>query len=374
MTTTWRRVSPFLVLAGVMLLARSDTRRTAAIATPPARDPTAPLKDADTGNRHTTDPAEMTDPTRGRQADSPVEIPARGWNDILLRTRKEFSEDQIPLVAAGVTFYTLLALFPGLGAFVALYGLFADVAQAREHLQVLAFMLPADTLAFIGEQMVRIATAKEGGLSFAFVFGLLASIWSANGAVKALITGLNIAYEEKEERKWLRSTLTSLAFTIGLLVFVMASIALVAAAPAIDTFGGSQAGVVFRVVSWPLLVVALGLGLALLYRFGPSRKLVKWSWISWGSGVALLLWVLASVAFSIYVGNFANYDKTYGPLGALIGFMTWMWLSSMVILLGAELNAEIEHQTAKDTTTGAPRPLGERGATMADTVGERQGR
>jgi membrane protein len=311
---------------------------------------------------------------RGRDARSPAEIPARGWKDILLRTGKEFSEDEIPLIAAGVTFYTLLALFPALGAIVALYGLFADVLAAQRHLQLFAFLLPPDTVEFIGEQMVRIATASEGGLSLAFFSGLLASIWSANGAAKALITGLNIAYEEKEKRGFVHKTLISLAFTLGLIVFVLGGFAVIALSPTIDSLAGRSAGMVFRLISWPLLPLGMAAGLALLYRFGPSRDHVRWSWISWGSAAAVILWAAVSAGFSLYVGQFGNYDDTYGPLGAVIGFMMWIWLSSLVVLAGAELNSEIEHQTAVDTTVGAPKPLGLRRARMADTVGAAQGR
>ena len=316
--------------------------------------------------------ARWHEPGRGRQARSPREIPARGWKDILLRTRTEFQEDQIPMIAAGVTFYTLLAFFPALGAFVALYGLFADATEAQRHLQLLAFMLPPDALKFIGEQMVRLAAGNEGGLSFAFVTGLLLSIWSANGAMKAMMTGLNIAYDETEKRNFIRKTATSLAFTIGFLLFVLAACVVLAVGPALETFVGQEAATLFRWISYPLLLAGLGVGLAALYRYGPSRDRAQWRWISWGSAVAIVAWVAACAAFSIYVANFANYDKTYGPLGAVIGFMMWSWLSTVVILFGAELNAEIEHQTAYDTTVGPARPLGFRGAKMADTVGAAQ--
>jgi len=311
---------------------------------------------------------------RGRLARSPTQIPPRGWKDILLRTWKEFNADQIPMIAAGMTFFSLLALFPGLGAFVALYGLFADVAEAQRHLQLLAFMLPPDALKFIGDEMIRLAAAKGGGLSFAFVASLAVSVWSANGAVKALMTGLNIAYEEREKRSLVRRTLISLAFTLGLLVFAIAAITILAARPAIETFMGERAAMVFGWISWPVLLAGLIVGVALLYRFGPSRELVRWNWITWGSAVAVLVWVAISVLFSIYVGNFAHYDRTYGSLGTVIGFMVWLWISSLVILLGAELNSEIEHQTAVDTTTGAPEPMGFRRARMADTMGAAQGR
>jgi membrane protein len=375
MPSRLQKVAPFLVLAGIALMPRGQAapRR---LPTPARSRRQAPQVAADrpAASRHASDPATMFDPSRGRLADAPQEIPRKGWKDILIRAWKEFQEDQIPLVAAGVTFYVLLALFPALGAFVALYGLFADVAEAQRHLQLLSFVLPADALKFFGEQMMRISETHEGGLSLAFAGGLLLSVWSANGAMKAIITALNIAYEEQEKRKFVRKTATSLAFTLGFLVFSVAAIAAIAAPAAIEPFAGKAAATTFSVVSWPLLVAALGVGLALLYRYGPSRDRMKWRWVSWGSAAALLLWLAASAAFSIYVANFANYEKTYGSLGAVIGFMTWVYVSAQVVLLGAELNAEIEHQTAKDTTVGPDRPLGQRGAVMADTIGAPQGR
>jgi membrane protein len=310
---------------------------------------------------------------RGRLAAAPAEIPKRGWKDILLRTRKEFSKDQIPLISAGVTFYALLALFPGVAAFVSLYGLFADVGEAQRHLAALEFLLPPTAVAFIGEQMVRLASASEGGLSLAFAAGLLTAIWSANGAVKALILGLNIAYEETERRGLVRRTIVSLGFTVGFLLFLMTTLGMFAARPAVEALMGPDAGRTFALLSWPVVILALIAGLALLYRYGPSRDPVQWKWISWGSVGVIIVWLAASALFSIYVNNFAHYDKTYGPLGAAIGLMMWVYVSTIVVLAGAELNAEIEHQTTLDTTVGAPQPMGLRRAKMADTVGAAQG-
>jgi membrane protein len=310
----------------------------------------------------------------GAVARAPREIPRRGWKDILIRARREFSEDQVPLVAAGVTFYTLLALFPGLAAFVGLYGLFADAGDAQRHLAILSWILPPAVLQFLGEQMIRIAASGKDTQSLAFAGGLLLSIWSANGAVRSMMTGLNIAYEETERRSYLRQTLISLGFTLGFIAFVLASVALLAAGPVIGAFVGAQAAMVFGWVTWPLLLAGLMVGLGLLYRFGPSRDPVRWKWITWGSAGVILFWIAASALFSAYVGAFAHYDKTYGSLGAAIGFMMWIYLSAIVLLAGAELNAEIEHQTTVDTTTGAPLPMGLRNATMADTVGAAQGR
>ncbi|MGA0607061.1 YihY/virulence factor BrkB family protein [Phenylobacterium sp. VNQ135] len=373
MAQALRKAAPFLVLAGIALMPRSGAaaRRPQPPVPPPPPAEEGP-SDQPNPNRSTADPGQLHDRTRGRHADSPAEIPAKGWRDILVRSFKEFGDDQAPLVAAGVTFYTVLAIFPALGAFAALYGLFADVAQAQRHLAVLSVILPPEVLRMVGEQLVRLSAGSEGGLSLAFAGGLLLSIWSANGAMKAMITAMNIAYDEKEKRGFVRKTLTSLAFTVGFLLFALAAIAVLAAPAAIEPFAGAGTAALFRWISYPLLLVAMAVGLALLYRFGPSRDRVRWRWITPGSAAAIVLWVVASAAFSIYVANFAHYEKTYGSLGAVIGFLMWLYVSAQVVLLGAELNSEIEHQTVKDTTIGPERPLGERGAVMADTVGEPQ--
>jgi membrane protein len=222
--------------------------------------------------------------------------------------------------------------------------------------------------------MIRVAAADKGGQSLAFIVSLALSIWSANGAVKAMMTGLTIAYDETETRGFVKKTLVSLAFTLGLLVFGIAAISLLAAKPAIGAFVGTQAATLFGWISWPVLLVGLVFGLALLYRFGPSRDPVQWKWITWGSAGVTIFWIVVSGLFAFYVNHFGSFNKTYGSLGAVIGFMMWMYLSALVVLAGGELNSEIEHQTTVDTTVGRPRPMGVRRATMADTVGARQGR
>jgi membrane protein len=306
------------------------------------------------------DPDEAVhEPGRGRHADTPREIPLRGWTDILQRTVKEFRDDNVALVAAGMTFYAVLAFFPGLTAFVALYGLFANVADARQQLDALAGVLPPDTVRFIGDEMIRVAGAQSSGLTWAAVVSLLVALWSANGAAKACFLGLNIAYEETEKRGFFRLTATTLAFTLGLLAVVVLSLA-VNLAPELGW------------TRWPALVATVAIGVALLYRYGPSRDPAKWRWVSWGAGLTTAVWILGSIGFSLYLSHFAHYDRAYGPLGAVIGFMTWTYVSSLILLAGAELNAELEHQTARDTTTGADLPLGARGAQMADTVGAAQ--
>jgi membrane protein len=314
--------------------------------------------------------AEADQPGRGRDASSPSQIPAAGWKDIAWRTWNEFNKDRVPAVAGGVAFFGLLALFPGIGAFVSLYGLFSDVHTVLMQLDILAGLLPADALSFVGDQMIRLATGDTGGLSLAFALSLLLSLWSANAGVKALMDGLNIAYEERERRGFIRLNLISLAFTVGAIALVLATLALVVAVPVALKLFGYGGPDVMAVLRWPLLLAIIVLSLQILYRYGPSREAARWRWVSWGSVAAALLWVAASMGVSWYIGNFAHYDRTYGSLGAVVGFMTWMWISIIVVLLGAELNAEIEHQTAVDSTTGAPKAMGLRGAKMADTLGE----
>ncbi|CAN5342279.1 hypothetical protein BH09PSE2_BH09PSE2_03690 [soil metagenome] len=318
--------------------------------------------------------AEALEPDRGRAAGSPLAIPAKGWKDVLARTWKEFNDDQVAAVAGGVTFFGLLALFPAVAAFVSLYGLFADVAKAREQLRLLAGFLPHDILAFVGDEMVRIAGGEHATLGLTFTVSLLFSLWSANGAVKALFHGLNIAFEERETRGIVKLNLVSLAFTLGAIVFSLLAVGAVVVAPVALGYLGLDAGAhALALLRWPVLMLILVGGLSLIYRYGPSRSQPRWRWLTPGGIVAALLWVGASLLFSWYVANFAHYDRTYGSLGAVIGFMFWLWYSMIIVLFGAELNAELEHQTAVDTTTGAPLPLGQRGAKMADTLGAVRG-
>lgn len=311
------------------------------------------------------------EPGRGRDAHSPAEIPPRGWRDVLKRTWKEFGEDRIVAVSGGVTFFSLLALFPAMAAFVSLYGLVSNTQDVSKHLSILAGVLPADALKFIGEQMVRMAQANGSSLSFTFFTTLLVSLWSANWGVKALFDGLNIAYNEKEKRNFFKLNIVSLTFTLAAILFlVLAAVSVIAVPIVLGLFGFKLGllGPVLAYARWPILLVGVSLGLAALYRFGPSRSKPKWAWITPGSAAAALLWLAASMLFSWYVASFGSYNKTYGSLGAVVGFLTWMWLSTIVVLFGAELNSEIEHQTAVDSTTGAPERLGARGAAMADEV------
>lgn len=270
---------------------------------------------------------------------------ARGWKDILLATYRSIAEDRVLAVAAGVTFYGLLAIFPAIGAVVSLYGLFADVATIRDNLDRLASLLPGGAIEIIGDQIVRVSAAGGGTLSFSFLLGLAIAIWGANAGVKAVFDAINVAYGAKEERGFLRLNLISLVFTAGAIAIVLLALATIVVVPmSIHVLGlDAVAEAVLRAGRWPLIWGVVALGLAVLYRFGPTDSLnPKWRWISWGSASASLSWLVVSLLFSWYAANFGSYNKTYGSLGAAIGFMTWMWLSAAVIIMGAELNAEVE--------------------------------
>jgi membrane protein len=310
-------------------------------------------------------------PGRGRAAQTPTEIPAKGWKDVLWRTYAEVSQDRLVAVAAGVTFYTLLAIFPAIAAFVSVYGLFANPATVSDHLASLSGLLPGGAMDIIGEQVTRIASQDQGTLSFALLFSLGLSIWSANAGVKAMMDALNVVYDEEEKRGFLRLNLVSLSFTLGAIVMLIVAMSAIVVLPVVLAYvglGGATEWLI-RLGRWPLLLAVVVFGLAVLYRYGPSRRQAKWRWLTAGSLFAGIAWIAVSILFSWYVANFGSYNETYGSLGAVIGMMTWIWLSSIVVLVGAELNAEIEHQTAEDTTAGPDKPLGARGATMADNVG-----
>ena len=308
---------------------------------------------------------------RGRHASTPTEIPKLGWKDIFWRTFGEMNKHRLIAVAGGVTFFGLLALFPAIAAILAVYGLFADLGTIEEHLKALSGVLPSGALDVIGDQIKRIAGKGSGTLGFAFFFGLAVSLWSANAGVKAMFDALNVAYGEEEKRSFIALNLRTLGFTLGIIGFILLALGGIVVIPAVlQLIGlGKLMDWVLWAARWPALLAIVIVGLAILYRYGPSRESAQWRWITPGSILAASVWVIFSMLFSWYVANFGKYNETYGSLGAVIGFMTWMWLSATIILVGAELNAEIEHQTAKDTTTGPEKPRGARGARMADTVG-----
>ena len=329
--------------------------------------------DARPGGR-TSGPARSGDGERGRSADAPSEIPWTGWKDILLRLYHRISRDRILLIAAGITFYLILAIFPGIAALVSIYGLFFDPKTMIGHLDVVASVAPGGAIDVLREQLTRLSQQSGTALSFGFLLSLAVSLWSATSGVKALLDGLNVAYEEEEKRSFLKLTGVALLFTLGLIGFALLSLAAIVAIPAILNYLSLPGFIatILNIARWPILFVLVALALSFFYRYGPSRAEPRWRWITWGSAAATLLWLAGSILFSWYVANFGSYNKTYGSLGAIIGFMTWVWLSVTVILVGAQLDAEMEHQTARQSTSGPARPLGARGAKMADTVGPPQ--
>jgi membrane protein len=311
---------------------------------------------------------------RGRQASHPMQIPWRGWYDIIWRTYREMNSDRLLSIAGGVSFFILLAIFPAITALVSAYALFFNTSTIINNLSLLNDVVPDNVLSIVHEQAARIASNSSPALSIGFVVGMFVSLWSAMSGVKAMIDAVNVIYEQKESRSFIKLNLVALAFTLaGCAAFLLAIAAIVVLPLILSPIGlGSLTETLTRIARWPVLFLVLLIGLALLYRYGPDRRAARWQWVTVGSAFAAVTWMVASFLFSWYLTSFANYNATYGSLGAVVGLMIWLWISTIVVLLGSELNAEIEHQTARDSTVGKDKPLGARGAVMADTVGARQ--
>ena len=311
------------------------------------------------------------EPGRGRRAAAPWQIPWAGWKDIFWRVYATTNDNRLLAVAAGVVFYSLLAIFPAVAAFVSLYGLVADASTIDAHLSLASGILPGGAVDLLHEQITKLAAKSDGKLSLEFITGLALALWSANAGMKAIIDALNVVYDEKEKRSFVKLNLVSLLFTLP-------RDPLADDRPCRHNRRAHRlfrrravvsASLAIAVLRWPLLLVLATVALAAIYRYGPSRREARWRWLSVGSAAAALGWLISSALFSWYIANFGAYNATYGSLGAAVGMMMWMWISAIVILLGAELNAEIEHQTARNSTVGLEKPLGRRGAVMADTVG-----
>jgi membrane protein len=307
----------------------------------------------------------------GRHAKSPFAIPWAGWKDIFWRTYQRIDDDRLLATAGGVVFFGLLAIFPAVTALVPSYGLFADPSTISSNLHSLAMLLPEGAFQIVEDQVTRVVSNGNTALGVTFLFGLLLAIWSANAGVKAIFDALNVAYEEREKRSFVRLNTVSLAFTVGSIAALLLMVGTVVAFPlALNHLGiAPESRLIVALARWPVLFVILLAALAVLYRFAPSRDAPRWQWLSLGAVTAAILWIAGSALLSWYLSEFANYNATYGSLGAAIGLMMWMWMSAIVIMFGAELNSEIERQTLRDTTTGPPKPLGTRQAVSADTVG-----
>jgi membrane protein len=308
---------------------------------------------------------------RGRRATAPWEIPWKGWKDVFWRVYASVNDNRLLAVAAGVVFYSLLAIFPAVAAFVSLYGLIADASTIDAHLSLASGILPVGAVDILHEQITKLAAKSDAKLSLGFITGLGVALWSANAGMKAIIDALNVVYDEKEKRSFVRLNLVSLLFTLIAIVSLMVTLATVVVAPIIFSMIGLSTlfSLAIAALRWPLLLILAAVALAAIYRYGPSRREARWQWLSVGSVAAAIGWLISSFLFSWYIANFGAYNATYGSLGAAVGMMMWMWISAIVILLGAQLNAEIEHQTARDSTIGCEKALGRRGAVMADTVG-----
>jgi membrane protein len=312
-----------------------------------------------------------TSDDRGRDAEHPGKIPAKGWLDVLWRSWGEVSEANLFLVAGGVTYAILLALFPGLAALVALYGLVLDPSQVEKQVSALSGVLPAQTQQLLSDELHKLASASSGTLGVSAVVGLLVALWSASRGMSGTITALDIAYEEKETRGFLKLNLLAIGLTVALTLGGLVVIALVAVLPAaVQLIGvGSVTKWLALMLEWPLLVLVVMLGLAVLYRYAPNRAKPQWRWVSPGAIAATALWITASIGFTVYVANFNSYDRTYGSLGGVVILLTWLYLSALTVLIGAVINAQSEKQTREDSTDAPPKPMGQRGARAADTLG-----
>lgn len=310
--------------------------------------------------------------SRGRNAETPTDIPALGWKDIVFRVKDEIAADRVGLIAAGVAFYGLLALFPAITALVAISGLLVEPSQIVDQLESLSGLMPEEVITIVTKQATAVAGSREGGLGLAALFGVLVALYSASKGMASLIEGINVAYDEEEKRGFVRLKLVTFALTlflmIGLLVALLATLGLPAVLAVLEF------GAVFEFLMtaglWIGLFCLTVFGLSVLYRYAPSRDEPEWKWASPGAVISCLIWVVASAGFAFYVGNFGSYNESFGTLAGVIVLLMWFWISAFIILLGAELNAEMEAQTRVDTTKGPDAPMGSRDAVKADTLGE----
>jgi membrane protein len=313
---------------------------------------------------------ERTGTPPGDDARTPAQIPARGWWQVTKRAFAEGKTDNVPILAGGVAFFAFLALFPAMIAALTLYGLVSDPATVAGQISSLAQLLPETARPLVTDQLNSVAAGGGGALSVGLIVSLLAAVWSASGGTMNLIKATNVAYDEDESRGFIKLRGIALLLTLGAVVFLLLAVALVAVVPALfNALGLAGVGLVIaQIVRWVLLVVLVVVALAIVYRVAPDRDAPRFAWVSTGAIVATVLWVIGSILFSLYVSNFGSYNKTYGALAGVIVLMLWLYLTSYVVLLGAEINAESEKQTSRDSTVGPEAPRGQRGAEAADDV------
>jgi membrane protein len=312
-----------------------------------------------------------TGPRTGREANSPWQMPWAGWKQVAVRTWKQSSEDNVALISAGVSFYGFLAMVPLLGATVIIYGLVANPQTVLANVKSLTSVMPADAATLIGEQLMSVVQSSGSKKGFGLLIALAIALFGARNAAGSVITALNIAYEEEEKRGLLRVNLLALVITAAAVVLAVMALLAITAIGYLENLVPNAPGFVLvlgKALSYVLLLLGAAAAASTLYRYGPDREEAKWTWITTGSLFAAIGWVLLTLGFGFYASHFGSYGKTYGSLATVVVLLTWMFLSGYVFLFGAELNSEFEHQTTKDTTAGAPRPMGERGAWSADHV------
>ncbi|HEY4627042.1 MAG TPA: YihY/virulence factor BrkB family protein [Blastococcus sp.] len=308
----------------------------------------------------------------GIHAQKPSQIPWGGWKQIVKRAWAENKADNMPIIGGGVAFFGFLSIFPGLIALISIYGLVASPETVARQVESLSAQLPDEAAALIGQQLKSIVDNSGGALTVSLVVSILAALWSASGGIGNLITAVNIAYDEVETRNFIKLRATSLALTLGAIAFVLVAFGLLAVVPGLISALplGVVGTVLAQIVRWGLLLAMFAGSLAVLYRVAPDRDAPRVRWVSLGAVVVTVLWAIVSVGFALYVNNFGSYDKTYGAIAGVIVLMLWLYLTCYLVLLGAEINSEAEHQTAHDTTTGEPQPMGTRDAKVADTLPE----
>ena len=349
---------------------KAARRAAAAKAVTEAKGGTGPPQgDPDRPPPGSPSPAELP----GLHAETPTQIPWAGWKQIVKRAWAENKADNMPIIAGGVAFFGFLSIFPALIALISIYGLVASPETVAQQVEDLSAQLPDEAAEIIGTQLEAIVSNSGSALSISLVISILAALWSASGGVGNVVTAINIAYDEVEARGFVKLKLTSLGLTLGAIVFVLITFGLLAVVPAvIEALGLGVVGTILaQVARWVLLLAVFAGALAVLYRVAPDRDAPRLSWVSLGSVVVTVVWAIVSVGFAVYVNNFGSYDKTYGAIAGVIVLMLWLYLTCYLVLLGAEINSEAEHQTAHDTTTGEPQPMGERDAKMADTLPEK---
>jgi membrane protein len=311
---------------------------------------------------------------RGRDAAHPRDVPSEGWKDVAARVKQRVKADNIVLTSAGVAFFGFLAIIPALAAVVSVSGMVLSPERARQRLDEAFDTLPDEARELLTSQLEGVAGSSGGALSLSLAFSLAAALWVASGGMGHLIEAVNLAYEERDDRGFVARKTQALLFTLGAVVLMIAALAALAALPAVlgalDWPGWLQW--ILNLAVWPILGLAMVAGLSLLYRKAPDRRDARWGWVTWGAVIAVVVWIIVSIGFQIYVANFASYNETYGSLAAVAVLLIWLWLTALAIILGATINAELEHQTASDTTVEGDHPLGSRDAEMADTIGQRR--